>query len=64
MMPQGPDVASKRPSRRVALSALAALALGASLQAAPPHLTFEQLTVTSGAECGSFYPSGSTGTAR
>jgi Tol biopolymer transport system component len=57
MMPQAAHVASNRPFRQAGLSALAVLALSASVQAAPPVLIFEQLTVTSGADCGNFYPS-------
>lgn len=52
-----PHSVSTRLSRRAKLGALGILALTASVQAAPPHLTFEQLTVTSGAGCASYYPS-------
>ena len=55
-MPRVPDFVSKRRFHPAGLSALAVLALSASVQAAPPRLIFEQLTVTSGDGCASFYP--------
>ena len=55
-MPRVPDFVSKRRFHPAELSAFAVLALSASVQAAPPRLIFEQLTVTSGDGCASFYP--------
>ena len=55
-MPQEAHPVAKRLTRRAALSA-GILVLCASVQAAPPRLTVEQLTATSGAGCDSFYPS-------